>query len=135
MTGGPGCSSEVALFNENGPCKVNQAGTDTTNNPCTRGTRSPKPGVHRPARPVLGSSTGKMDDHDEVGVANDMYAFLQDLFKDHPEWNKNFYIFGESLRGTLRPGHRPPCLGWVQGWRGDVHQPGWAGCRERADGP
>jgi cathepsin A (carboxypeptidase C) len=33
MTGGPGCSSEVALFGENGPCQVNTAGTNTTSNP------------------------------------------------------------------------------------------------------
>ena len=27
MTGGPGCSSEVALFGENGPCKVSADGS------------------------------------------------------------------------------------------------------------
>ena len=33
MTGGPGCSSAVALFGENGPCKVNADGTATKLNP------------------------------------------------------------------------------------------------------
>ena len=33
MTGGPGCSSAVALFGENGPCTVNAAGDDTALNP------------------------------------------------------------------------------------------------------
>ena len=33
LTGGPGCSSELALFAENGPCKVNKVGDDTTLNP------------------------------------------------------------------------------------------------------
>merc|ERR550519_1906562 len=33
LTGGPGCSSEVALFGENGPCKVDKAGNTTTLNP------------------------------------------------------------------------------------------------------
>lgn len=33
MTGGPGCSSEVALFGENGPCSVNAGGNDTITNP------------------------------------------------------------------------------------------------------
>ena len=33
MTGGPGCSSEVALFGENGPCKVSADGSNTTVNP------------------------------------------------------------------------------------------------------
>merc|ERR550514_964333 len=32
MTGGPGCSSEVALFGENGPCQVNTDGTATSTN-------------------------------------------------------------------------------------------------------
>ena len=33
MTGGPGCSSEVALFGENGPCTVGPQGDDTHLNP------------------------------------------------------------------------------------------------------
>ena len=33
MTGGPGCSSEVALFGENGPCTVNEGGNATIRNP------------------------------------------------------------------------------------------------------
>lgn len=36
MTGGPGCSSEVALFGENGPCAVNQEGNETVRPPPTR---------------------------------------------------------------------------------------------------
>ena len=32
MTGGPGCSSEVALFGENGPCKVNDDLSTRLNN-------------------------------------------------------------------------------------------------------
>ena len=33
LTGGPGCSSILALLTENGPCKVNEFATDTTLNP------------------------------------------------------------------------------------------------------
>ena len=33
MTGGPGCSSEVALFGENGPCSVSADGSHTVTNP------------------------------------------------------------------------------------------------------
>lgn len=31
MTGGPGCSSELALFYENGPCKINDDLSTTLN--------------------------------------------------------------------------------------------------------
>jgi hypothetical protein len=33
LSGGPGCSSQLALFAENGPCTVNKDGTDTVTNP------------------------------------------------------------------------------------------------------
>merc|ERR1711907_228091 len=33
LTGGPGCSSEIALFAENGPCTINKDGRTTKNNP------------------------------------------------------------------------------------------------------
>ena len=33
LTGGPGCSSSLALLTENGPCKVNKDGATTNVNP------------------------------------------------------------------------------------------------------
>ena len=33
LTGGPGCSSQLALLSENGPCKPTADGLDTVNNP------------------------------------------------------------------------------------------------------
>lgn len=101
MTGGPGCSSSTALFGENGPCKPNQAGTDTINNTYSWNNYANIIYIDQPAG--VGFSKGKMDDHDETGVANDMYQFLQAFFKDHPDWNTRFFTFGESYGGHYVP--------------------------------
>jgi carboxypeptidase C (cathepsin A) len=55
----------------------------------------------------VGYSYGKAvvdDDHDEAGVAEDMYSFLQEFFKAHPEYSdREFYVFGESYGGHYAP--------------------------------
>ncbi|KAJ7766323.1 alpha/beta-hydrolase [Mycena maculata] len=38
INGGPGCASEIGLFQENGPCHVNPDGVSTSLNPYRRGT-------------------------------------------------------------------------------------------------
>jgi len=104
MTGGPGCSSEVALFNENGPCRVNADGATTTNNTYSWNTAANMIYIDQPAG--VGFSTASLSGYDsnEAGVARDMYAFLQDFFKAHPEWQNNeFYIFAESYGGHYGP--------------------------------
>ncbi|VFR03447.1 unnamed protein product [Cuscuta campestris] len=42
--------------------------------------------------------------HDENGISKDLYAFLQEFLKAHPEFAKNeFYITGESYAGHYIP--------------------------------
>ena len=102
MTGGPGCSSEVALFGENGPCKVSTDGTSTTINPYSWNKNATMIYIDQPTG--TGFSYGTGFDHDEVGVAADMYDFLQQFFKAHPQYQKNdFYVFGESYAGHYVP--------------------------------
>ena len=46
-------------------------------------------------------------DHDEAGVAVDMYDFLQQFMQAHPKYSKlDFYAVGESYARirALRPG-------------------------------
>ena len=102
MTGGPGCSSEVALFGENGPCTVNKNGTATMPNKYSWNSRANLLYIDQPAG--TGFSYGLGLDHDEAQVSADMYDFLQQFFKAHPSYRKNdFYTFGESYAGHYVP--------------------------------
>ncbi|KAK2424824.1 serine carboxypeptidase [Trifolium repens] len=106
LTGGPGCSSEIALFYENGPFQFskdnklslvwNQYGWDMASNIIF---------VDQPTGTGFSYTTDDSDvRHDENGVSNDLYDFLQAFFKEHPQFTKNdFYITGESYAGHYIP--------------------------------
>ncbi|KAM3302958.1 hypothetical protein P3S67_013988 [Capsicum chacoense] len=104
LTGGPGCSSELALFYENGPFKIsdnmslvwNDYGWDKVSNLIY---------VDQPTGTGFSYTSDESDiRHDETGVSNDLYDFLQAFFKAHPEYVKNdFYITGESYAGHYIP--------------------------------
>ncbi|CAM9980796.1 unnamed protein product, partial [Hapterophycus canaliculatus] len=49
LTGGPGCSSTLALLAENGPCTVNEDGETTTPNPSSWNSRANVIWVDQPA--------------------------------------------------------------------------------------
>lgn len=102
MTGGPGCSSEVALFGENGPCKVDANGLNTTTNSFSWNTRANLLYIDQPAGTGFSYGTGR--DVDEVAVANDMYDFLQQFFQEHTKYQAApFFAFGESYAGHYVP--------------------------------
>ena len=45
-----------------------------------------------------------MKDHDEAGVREDMYYFVQAFLQAHPQYTKNeFFVFGESYGGHYAP--------------------------------
>ncbi|XP_054785591.1 serine carboxypeptidase-like [Prosopis cineraria] len=104
LTGGPGCGSELALFYENGPFHItddlslvwNDYGWDKVSNILY---------IDQP----IGTGFSHVSDqsdirHDEEGVSNDLYDFLQAFFKEHPEFVENdFYITGESYAGHYIP--------------------------------
>eukprot|EP00049_Salpingoeca_infusionum_P017049 m.351600 g.351600 ORF g.351600 m.351600 type:complete len:446 (-) comp16290_c0_seq1:184-1521(-) len=104
MTGGPGCSSEVALFFENGPCKVNKQGTGTTPNPYSWNTNANLLYIDQPAGVGFSYGSASDADHNEKEVAEDMYHFLHEFFAAHPELdNRALYVFGESYGGHYAP--------------------------------
>ncbi|CAN8259853.1 unnamed protein product [Cochlearia groenlandica] len=104
LTGGPGCSSELAMFYENGPFKIdknmslawNQYGWDQASNLLY---------VDQPVGTGFSYTTDKSDiRHDETGVSDDLYDFLQAFFSEHPKLaKKDFYITGESYAGHYIP--------------------------------
>uniref|UniRef100_M4EZ67 Exocyst complex component Sec8 n=1 Tax=Brassica campestris TaxID=3711 RepID=M4EZ67_BRACM len=104
LTGGPGCSSELAMFYENGPFKIdknmslvwNEYGWDQVSNLLY---------VDQPVGTGFSYTTDKSDiRHDEKGVSDDLYDFLQAFFAEHPKLTDNdFYITGESYAGHYIP--------------------------------
>jgi|ERR1711939_182314 len=109
LTGGPGCSSEIALFAENGPCTINKDGKGTKRNPYSWNSKATIIFVDQPAG--TGFSYGARSDMDrsEKMVSEDLYHFMQELVKHYPQYHKQpFYIFGESYAGHFVPafGHR-----------------------------
>ncbi|CAI0452810.1 unnamed protein product [Linum tenue] len=104
LTGGPGCGSEVALFFENGPFKLNNDlslewndyGWDMASNILF---------VDQPTGTGFSYTTDKNDlRSNEADISNDLYNFLQEFFKGHPKYaNNDFYITGESYAGHYIP--------------------------------
>ena len=102
LTGGPGCSSQLALMTENGPCTATPDGLDTQNNPYSWNSNSNIMWIDQPAG--VGYSYGSKDDHNQTMVAEDLYQFLQGFFEAHPEYQPNdFFVFGESYGGHYVP--------------------------------
>lgn len=103
LTGGPGCSSEIALFAENGPCTVDSNGKSTTLNKYSWNSNANLLYVDQPSG--TGFSYGDENaDRNEKAVAEDMYHFIGaflirfDKFKSTP-----FFLFGESYAGHYVP--------------------------------
>ncbi|CAI5715338.1 unnamed protein product [Peronospora destructor] len=99
LTGGPGCSSMLALLGENGPCIVNDD-LSLKRNPFSWTERANVMWIDQPAG--TGFSYGDASEYDktEKEVADDMYQFLQEFFQAKSEYkNQPFYVFGESYAG------------------------------------
>ena len=105
MTGGPGCSSQLALLSENGPCKPTSDGLNTINNEFSWTSNANVLWIDQPAD--VGYSYGNMPVdllHNEEEVADHMYNFIQAFMKEYPQYQKNdFYVFGESYGGHFVP--------------------------------
>jgi len=102
LTGGPGCSSMVALFYENGPYTLSK--TTLSINPYSWNEVSNILWIDQPVGTGY-SYADKYSDYvgDEKAVAEDLYEFIQGFFAANPQYNSNVYIFGESYAGHYIP--------------------------------
>lgn len=104
LTGGPGCSSSLALLTENGPCEVNDDGETTKINPYSWTESAHVLWLDQPAD--VGYSYGQGNDSNEEMISEDAYYFLQAWFKSEQGQNyKNapLFIVGESYGGHYAP--------------------------------
>jgi len=100
LTGGPGCSSQLALLAENGPCMFDSQGK-LTNNPYSWTESANVMWVDQPGD--TGFSYGP-DPASNRGVAEHMHVFFQSFYEALPQFKANdFYIFGESYGGHYVP--------------------------------
>eukprot|EP00850_Spirogloea_muscicola_P003700 SM000015S01200 [mRNA] locus=s15:556823:559773:+ [translate_table: standard] len=108
MTGGPGCSSELAVFYENGPWNINEHNLSLSWNDYGWDTVSNMIYVDQPINTGFSYSHDPRDmRHDEKGVSEDMYDFLQVFLEAHPDYaDRDLFITGESYGG-----HYVPALG------------------------
>ncbi|XP_047340248.1 serine carboxypeptidase-like [Impatiens glandulifera] len=103
LNGGPGASSSLGLFYENGPYKImnqtliwNDFGWDQVSNIIY---------IDQP----IGTGFSYSSDHsdictDQKCVGNDLNDFLQVFFDEHPQYLRNgLYITGESYAGHYIP--------------------------------
>lgn len=107
MTGGPACASEVAMFYENGPFKIqdnienltliwNKFGWDQEASIIY---------IDLPVGTGFSYSTNSGDiRHDAEGVSEDIFDFFQAFFTAHPEFAENdLYVMGESFGSHYVP--------------------------------
>jgi len=108
LTGGPGCSSLVALFFENGPYKINKD-LSLSINPYSWNSFANIIFIDQPVGTGFSyDETGLDYVVNEDQVAQDLYMFLQEFFQLFPKYAKlDFFVLGESYAG-----HYVPAIGW-----------------------
>jgi len=104
MTGGPGCSSLVALFYENGPYHV-YSNLSVSLNPYSWNSIANVLWIDQPVGTGFSyADSGDLGVVTEEQMANNMYEFLQKFMTAYPKYqNLSFYITGESYAGHYVP--------------------------------
>jgi hypothetical protein len=109
MTGGPGCSSELAVFFENGPYNIVKDGEEGGYS--LKETKYGWDRTHTTIfvdQPINTGFSWSEDDrdrcYDEKCVSDDMLDFMTELYKARPELQSlPFFVTGESYAGHYVP--------------------------------
>jgi len=104
MTGGPGCSSLLALFYENGPYKIN-TDLSLSINPYSWNNNATVLWIDQPVGTGYSyADSGDIGVVNEQEMADNMYEFFQHFFAANPKYQSlPFYVFGESYAGHYVP--------------------------------
>ncbi|POM80035.1 Serine protease family S10, partial [Phytophthora palmivora] len=106
LTGGPGGSSLLALFNENGPCRI-QPDLTTKVHPYSWTYEANMIWLDQPTSVGFSYSSGDDHDYNEKDVGENLYWFLQGFIEkhQHPEFEgRENFLTGESYGGHYVPG-------------------------------
>lgn len=103
LTGGPGCSSELALFYENGPLKISKDGAISVN-PYSWNQLANIIFVDQP----VGTGFSRSDDgsvpNDEYRVQEHFGVFITGILNRFPDLkNRALFLTGESFAGKFLP--------------------------------
>ena len=99
LNGGPGCSSEIALFTELGPCTVDPATITTKSNKYSWNSKANLMFIDQPTG--TGFSYGGENDHNEFQVGTEIYYFFVQFFAKYNKYSTlPLFLFGESYAGV-----------------------------------
>ena len=105
FNGGPGCSSLLGMFQENGPYIIDDGETIIKPNPYPWNQESNLLYIESPAG--VGFSYGQTPEdliHTDMTQSEDAFAALQDFYMAFPAYkNNSLYITGESYAGIYGP--------------------------------
>ncbi|KAH8885870.1 putative carboxypeptidase S1 [Thozetella sp. PMI_491] len=104
LNGGPGCSSMVGLFQENGPCHFVDGQSEPSLNPYSWNTHANMLYVDQPTAIGSYGSNGSNGLNSTVGAAPYVWQFMQAFYDAFPQYeNHDFGLFTESYGGHWGP--------------------------------
>ncbi|KAM0339671.1 hypothetical protein ACHAPU_010854 [Fusarium lateritium] len=102
LNGGPGCSSEIGIFQENGPCHFVDNSSEPTLNPFSWNEYANMLYIDQPLG--TGFSEGTKTINSTISAAPYIWTFLQAFFDNFPQYeSSDLGLFTESFGGHYGP--------------------------------